>query len=1348
MKLKDFWPAQQRVNECIRTEAETLPEAVFLAIHQPVSLIRQATNAPGDKKILTEKDLLAAFLSENLPSGNLLLPILGSSGIGKSHMIRWLDAQLRKREDAKKRHIIRIPKSASLKRVLSLILNGLEGEEYDAVRETLETARENLDELAAVETLRAKLKVALERENLRVQAVIAEARNSQREPSAEDHEIAAHTCQAGLQALLYDNELSVPIMQGRLSIIARGFTQDVTNDEGTKNQFEEKDLVLPDTVNLGFASRSARTYYRLINRENGNNRTIAVNLLNKVIDTATNQLVDLGGNSLSDLFVRVREQLLREGKELILLVEDFADLVGVQGALLNAMIKEAVRDGEQVLCTMRTALAVTEGYITNRETVATRAIYEWKIDDVPYQDDQLTINAIADFVGRYLNAARIGQKELERLYQKSDDADLLSWIPSFGKIEDLTEEERNQLEAFGKSQYGHPLFPFNRAAIRQLAYRYLKNHDGDLMFNPRFILNKILRDTLLPYRTDLLQHRFPPSVFHNIQQAELDAQVRVDIQNLSQDQDRQHRYNALLRFWGDNPSSLSRVSLPREVYTAFGLEPLTSIPETGPTGDPEDVVGEGPGGVSEGSPRPEPRNESKNILLRQWRETLNKWAQGTEILQAEANDLRKCIAAGLSNYIDWDSCLLKPPIFSSYYHKRVYIPGARGGQPSCTFDNAMVAICSEEERNRPDTVLTLLSIVRYHLSEQTWDFEGSEEDYTRYNQFFSQAAKRAQDWCKLHYQRTVGDTVPVLAQALLIGSRVLNVENSEKDDDLSLITSMLYRIPEETTLPEETAVNESKWHRLRQDCKNSRQQMLDLLLLQVSARQGGGDKIHSVDASRLLLGISDFKNEWRLSEKIPNISSAEYHRISPHLRFLERHLERSIRERQNFLTSWRERSLDLLGKAPAIERICDKLLDVFDQSVQLGLLRTSEASQETLREVVERFKASNHIKERKKLKNLSGNLSPGATISILGSADDNELNLTSRFLDITTDFLGATREHAKTQIESLGGGEVTVLTRDVGRLLNDLTTLLADKSTDLETGVVAAGQGEVELESTIEVTVEEYSVQNIPGGNRDGKQTPGKCKLEQDASDLSTILTNFQEYRSYRDRAERLSQRKEDLRKIFEKLQVVAARKTLFLQDEDLQGILSRQTEPDPSEALRLLEKVKETFRSDPMALAQGGNYSRLLNKLEDFYKSLNDATTKTWQSYIDETRPRVYIEFLRDVFVLDEDVLSEIADINSEIDEIREEVPSTPIPTAENEQENHPIKKLRRGMKRIRNLTAEFDLEQIANIEVRNFLEALINNERPGIKCLTKDVFDWLRKRNVLDRFYVSYYRDRPSRD
>ena len=114
MMLETYWPKAAAVNACIKNEAETAEVSVLLAVHQPSLLV--CRNA-GTNIITpaTDDELVDAFLTDNVPGGALLLPVTGPSGAGKSHVIRWLDARLQRSPRREKLHIIRIPKSASLR---------------------------------------------------------------------------------------------------------------------------------------------------------------------------------------------------------------------------------------------------------------------------------------------------------------------------------------------------------------------------------------------------------------------------------------------------------------------------------------------------------------------------------------------------------------------------------------------------------------------------------------------------------------------------------------------------------------------------------------------------------------------------------------------------------------------------------------------------------------------------------------------------------------------------------------------------------------------------------------------------------------------------------------------------------------------------------------------------------------------------------------------------------------------------------------------------------------------------------------------------------------------------------
>src|SRR3989454_3130513 len=136
--LLRYWPREEDVVACVKTDAEASSEAVSLAVHQSMRFERRVIGEEGSViGYCDEHELLRAFLTENLPEGRVILPIVGSSGIGKSHVVRWLDAQIRRMPRKNDRVVIRIPRGTSLKGVLGILLKEIQGPAYGRYRQEL-----------------------------------------------------------------------------------------------------------------------------------------------------------------------------------------------------------------------------------------------------------------------------------------------------------------------------------------------------------------------------------------------------------------------------------------------------------------------------------------------------------------------------------------------------------------------------------------------------------------------------------------------------------------------------------------------------------------------------------------------------------------------------------------------------------------------------------------------------------------------------------------------------------------------------------------------------------------------------------------------------------------------------------------------------------------------------------------------------------------------------------------------------------------------------------------------------------------------------------------------------------
>ena len=115
MSLLKYWPSADEINDCIKHEAEGAHDAVLLAAHRPSPLTYKQISS-GEKFNASEEDLFEYLISKDVPSGAHVVPITGVSGVGKSHMVRILNARLQNLNGDRKYVVIRIPKSASLRK--------------------------------------------------------------------------------------------------------------------------------------------------------------------------------------------------------------------------------------------------------------------------------------------------------------------------------------------------------------------------------------------------------------------------------------------------------------------------------------------------------------------------------------------------------------------------------------------------------------------------------------------------------------------------------------------------------------------------------------------------------------------------------------------------------------------------------------------------------------------------------------------------------------------------------------------------------------------------------------------------------------------------------------------------------------------------------------------------------------------------------------------------------------------------------------------------------------------------------------------------------------------------------
>jgi hypothetical protein len=1018
LTLLDIWPSEANANECLMTEAESASDALFLAVHQPMRIDCSAYGVQGTEESKGEGDLLNAFISTPPLSGTVIFPIVGSSGIGKSHLVRWLDAHLRRRSDAAKRHIVRIPKSASLKRVLELILEDLPNNKYGELRRELTTAVMPPDLLTATRGLQAKLLVQLERKFQEARARLAA--NTAR---PDDRQRMAHCAPSSLQALLTDPEINSHFTayedakhMGVLARIASRYVHGaMSSDEGPENVFTQLDLEIPDTINRAHLANQTRQYLSVLASENGRKRLDAVGFLNEVVDASLGELLDFHGTSLADLFVRVRQQFSKDKRELVLLVEDFATLAGIQGSLLDAITRPN-RDQEQ-LCIMRTALAVTTGYLSQWETVTTRAQFEWKLQDVPFKDDDEALDAFTNFVGSYLNASRWGNAVLVQRFaqwEADKERDLQAWIPNFIQEHhrELESEIKLSLEAFGKSTTNnYSLFPFNKAVIHQLGRHYLEKN-GRLHFLPRLLLNRILRDTLIKYRMFFEEKQFPPADFHGFHPRKLERAVHAKIE-AGGNHDQRDRLAALVYFWGDAPHDVtSAASCSEEIYKTFDLEPVKWGVSGGETTKSQPEKGKPK--ERDQSPGTKKENTEIDDGLGPWREKLRDWRKEGRISQHDANKLRGFLAEAISADLDWDALLLKPvPIVN----KSIWLPKVSIGNPSPQEQIAIAATDQDWEEAKSSTRFfgAIEAVIRYHETHKTWNYPGGDKDSAAYGWLVGKMVSQAETYFLHEGHKIPRASAGQLAQLLLLDARLLNLPGASSNADTELVAA-IFRMP---LVQASSSFNPSDvWERLLNGARQSRQELLDLLRLHVASRQGGADKVYAVDAALLLDAIRGLRSSsWKWNQDLSLERTTVGHTTKEHLRYLKASLEGAVRFRKEKLIGWRTNAVNWLGEDFDIKIISEELRSAALEARQGNYFSCGDLNCETIRD---RIRELESCPLKASLDSVAKMADPkaafGSILSALAQTEDRVITLLQTVLDEYEQFF---RETGKKVDEAL-----------------------------------------------------------------------------------------------------------------------------------------------------------------------------------------------------------------------------------------------------------------------------------------------------------------------------------------
>jgi len=809
----------------LTTEAVSPSPAVFFATHAPLRIYRSPASGrhPGNPGIPVDEEAVRNdFLTRATANGILLMPVIGQSGTGKSHLVRWIKE---KTPSTRTRQVIYLPKtSTSLKAVVRALLAEVEDGELDQLKADVDRMSTELDQ------------AGLER---RLLGHLHEALAAAEPPPGPGRVLAGPN---GLAVLLLDPHVRDHLLRPGTLIPCLATSLLADRREGDPERpltFTTDDLPL-DILDVRKASEVAQKRLMLI-KTRAELQRAAVEMLNEQLPVAVINAGNIGSGRLQSALLKIRREFARQGKEIILLIEDFALIQGIQRDLLDAIIEVGERDGLVVMAPVRTLMAVTTGYygrladtVLTRAKAATPYVYDL---DVQFDASEEGMSEIVAFVGRYLNAARLGREKLDAEGVRSAKD-----VPNFCENCDY----RPQCHpAFGYSSEGHGIYPFNETALRR-AIRARPARENPDAFNPRAVIGEVVRNVLVEHGESLADGTFPNANFRTeyptaSSESPLPAAVHASLESL--DPMGVDRRTTFLEFWGDAPAE--PVNLSPVLHHAFDISLLeleSYNPPSRPGGKPRPQKPDPPGG------------ELPDSVQRMIGQVEEWYSRGRVLDQGTASELRGIVRDAIIRRCLWNDPLMPEPTSEVL----------RSALPT---GSTLVSIEGAAAENRPGTADAPIKFSRGApnsvffqglLQAQAGKVPGAADSVRR----LSELADRHQDTLRRgvqRAQRTADQDLLTGLRASLIGAALAGQAWPGMDDAALLAAALDDGRGWART---DSAMRTSAWQSALDRHREARRELVVGLRSGFGIRRGVQGDVRMIDAARALPLLRTAARTW------------------------------------------------------------------------------------------------------------------------------------------------------------------------------------------------------------------------------------------------------------------------------------------------------------------------------------------------------------------------------------------------------------------------------------------------------------------------------------------------------
>lgn len=711
-----------RISRVINKDAVAVDRATFLATHTPFNtLIYRRT--PANIPSTNEAELLAELHRRSQQDQHTFVAVQGMPGSGKSHLIRWLKIRYETASNPNEVVLLIERANNSLRQTLLQILDSgvFEGGAFVAQQKKLAGATRQLSEEGLEETLINNLHVAHKSE-VKVAA-------DKQLPNSVARRLHFFLLDPFVREELRREDGPVK----RLTRFLSGAQTRLENDEIPSFRPEDFEFSLETRTrvkNDGYSDAKA-----LLDQLNAHSplRQQLATYLNQLLEFAISQTTALTGDDLKNMFYDLRRELRKQGRALVIFIEDVTAFTGLDAGLIDVLVTQHTGETNSHFCRLISVIGITDDFYATRfpDNLRERITHHLTLNAAGQnQQEALLLSSnetISPMVARYLNAMRMDAQALQ------------TWFETGAKAEDLPNACTNcrfqqschavfgivALEENGVThQVG--LYPFNEQALLTM-YRQIDVQK--ISRTPRSLLNSVVEFVLLTHSARIRNGTFPAPRMQ-MGQAFTAPSLPLLQTNLLREmqvpEPERERIESLVVFWGnrtlettfDGNGQPMVGGLSQAVFEAFNLPfPSTQVAQTPVIEDVKD-------GAEEVTPPPPPPPPPPTPEVDPILEDIARWRDGGLLDRHER--LVPLLTNFIAEGIDWESYHVSPTLVRERVTGRFFGIKGQSGKPLSPGayliprSEELVSVLVALHRLQRETNLSPEEIGAYTLALSTW----------------------------------------------------------------------------------------------------------------------------------------------------------------------------------------------------------------------------------------------------------------------------------------------------------------------------------------------------------------------------------------------------------------------------------------------------------------------------------------------------------------------------------------------------------------------------------------------------------------------------------------------------